>query len=120
MLPDDEIDADPLTRETLVRMLQRASYDVVGVSGGGQALRLLDDGPFDLAITNASMSEHDRLVTSNALRHRSPKLRVMTVSPGTDRDGRLHEARSSAASPHLVKPFDTEQLLQAIKRVLQD
>ena len=97
------IDADPLMRETLVRMLQRASYDAIGVADGDQALGLLDEDPFDLAITDAAVPVSHVPETVSVLRRRSPGLKILTVG----------------ATHHLAKPFDTEQLLQAIKRVLQ-
>jgi DNA-binding response OmpR family regulator len=100
------IDADPLMREALVRMLQRANYDVVGAADGDQALGLFDEAPFDLAITDTTTPDSDDLETFRALRRRIPELKIV--------------AASSAASHHLAKPFDTEQLLQAIKRVLQE
>ena len=114
------IDADPLMRETLVRMLQRASYDAVGVADGDQALGLLYEDPFDLVITDTAVPESDGPEAVAVLRRRSPLLKIVAVSPGADREDYLHAARSSGASHTLVKPFDTEQLLQAIKRVLQD
>jgi len=114
------IDADPLMRETLVRMLQRASYDAIGVADGDQALGLLDEDPFDLAITDTAVPVSHGPETVSVLRRRSPGLKILAVSPRTDREGDLGAAQSSAATCHLTKPFDTKQLLQAIKRVLQD
>ena len=76
------IDADPLTRETLVRMLQRASYDVVGVSGGRQALRLLDEDPFDLV-------DHDRI----HVRSRPPGDVQRSSAPVTETEGHDRIAR---------------------------
>ena len=75
---------------------------MAGAADCDEVLRLSDRQSFDLVITDSPTLERDRSETLAALRRRSPDLKVMAV-----------------ASHTLVKPFDNQQLLDAIKRVLQ-
>jgi len=99
------IDADPLTREGLVKILESAGYDVAGVPDDDQVRSRLGQADFDLVISDLSTSGGDglELVGLASSQGREP-------SPDAD--------RWSGASHTLVRPFDTEQLLQAIERVL--
>jgi len=111
---------DPLTRETLVRALQRARYDVVGAKDRNQALDLFDERPFDLVITEFLKPERKGLETVAALRGRSPELKIVAVSEHDPREGSAPSSGARGASHTLVKPFDTQQLLQAVKNLLED
>lgn len=111
------IDDDPLTRETLVRVLQRANYDVVGTGDGREALWIFERSTFDLVIAGTLPLEHGGSDTLLALRRLSPQLKVVAVASRTDLD---QAARSCRATHTLVKPFDSQQLLRAIKSTLQE
>mgnify|MGYP001822021363 CR=1 FL=1 len=109
------IDADPLTRETLVRALQRVNYQVVGTGDDDEALGLVGKHPFDLVIAGTSWHEHRESKMWAGLRRLSSRTRVLAVASQTDLD---QTARSCGATHTLVKPFDSEQLLRAIKNAL--
>jgi DNA-binding response OmpR family regulator len=114
------VDDDPLTRETMVRTLQRASYDTLGAEDGNQALEMFDERPFDLVITDIFMPERDGLETINELRLRDPEVKIVAVSEGGEGERYRRAARSFGAAMTLQKPFDTDQLLRAIKSVFKD
>ena len=111
------VDDDPLTRETLVRALQRANYEVVGARGGDEAVGNFERYPFDVVVADTTPPEHRGSDTLAALRQLSPELKVVTVTSRVSLD---REVRSRGATNTLVKPFDYQELLHAIKRVLQD
>ena len=101
------VDPDPLSRETLVRILRRANYNAVGAADDAEAAGLCERHPFDLMIKETRRPDGDK----------TEELKVLTVM---SRDGLGQAARPDTASNTLVRPFDTPQLLQAIKRELQD
>lgn len=111
------VDSDPLNRETLVRILRRANYHAVGVADEAEAVGQCERHPFDLMIKEVRRPDGDKTEELVALRKRTPNLKVLTVM---SRDGLGQAVRPDAASNTLVRPFDAQQLLQAIKRELQD
>ena len=111
------IDRDPLSREAMVRTLRRENYRVVGAADSTEAVDLFNGDSFDLVITDTRLAEGDETRALVALRQRSPNLKVLAVSP---RAVHGQTARSCEANDTLFKPFDTMELLQAIKRQLQD
>jgi DNA-binding NtrC family response regulator len=68
-------------------------------------------------IKEARRPDGDKTEELVALRKRIPDMKVLTVM---SRDDLGQAVRPDAASNTLVRPFDTQQLLQAIKRELQD
>lgn len=111
------VDLDPLSRETLVRILRRANYHAVGAADDAEAVGLCERHPFDLMIKETHRPDSDKTESLASLLQRTPDLKVLNVM---SRDGLGQAARPDAASNTLVRPFDTQQLLQAIERELQD
>jgi DNA-binding response OmpR family regulator len=111
------LDPDPLTRETVVRALQRANYHVVGIADGAEALVPEDRGRFDLLIVEASAETSRRGHLLKALRMQSPGTPLLLLSL------RLGETPSPPGEPEadhvLIRPFDTRQLLRTIDRILR-
>ncbi len=116
--PDQEsgrlllVDDDPLVRRATARTLERAGYEVVGVSDGDEALALLELSEFRVMVTDASMARVDGLTLVPAAHARLPDLPIVVLS-----------ARYSSPpldfGPRVVfqsKPADLETLLDAIAR----
>lgn len=110
------IDVDPLSRETLVRALERANYRADGAASEAEAVALPDLRAVDLVIRD-TRSPEDETDSSAALREHVPQRKILTV---TSHEGHATAALSrEAATNVLVRPFDSKQLLQAVKRALQ-
>ena len=114
------VDNDPLTRQTLVRILERASFKVTAAANGNEAVEFYDRDGADLVITDIFMPECDGLETIAALRRRSAETKIIAVSSQPGPEGYLGAAASFGATHTLTKPFDTKQLLKAIKKLLGD
>ena len=108
------IDDDPLTRETMVRVLERAGYEAWSAADGKQALELYDRVGFDLVITGIFMPECDGLETIAALRRRAPQAKIIAISSCSDQDRYLRAAKAFGAADSLVKPFESEELLNSV------
>jgi DNA-binding NtrC family response regulator len=108
------VDLDPMSREALVRILRRANYHAVGVADDAEAVGLCQRSAFDLMIRETRRTDADEAEAQAALQQRTPDLKVLTVLSGGG------QARTCVTPNTLVRPFDTRQLLQAIKRALQD
>lgn len=89
-------------------------------SDGLQGLQLLDEGPVDLIILDLNMPVMDGLAFIRQLktRPRHAHTHVLVVST-EDRNGKIREAILEGASSFLQKPFNLEQLLELLERVMK-
>ncbi len=100
-----------------VRAILEASgdYEVHEVNNGFEALRTLPRQDFDLVVTDINMPdvsgiELTRFIRSNARHKEVPVIVISTDASPVDAD----RARQAGASAFLAKPFDGQQLHEAI------
>src|SRR6186713_1362584 len=67
-------------RTYLARALENAGYDVVAVDRGTAALPLLEDGEFDLLLSDIVMPEMDGIELAQRCAEVSPQSRVMFIT----------------------------------------
>jgi CheY-like chemotaxis protein len=103
--------------------LKDAGHLVMCVSTGQAAARLVKKQHFDIVITDIIMPDEDGLELILELKEAQPSVRILAISGG----GRhvqaadcLKMARNLGAHGGLLKPFNREQLLEAVKLVLPD
>ncbi|MGB2696083.1 MAG: response regulator, partial [Dehalococcoidia bacterium] len=87
---------------------------------GEAGLRQLHDEPVDLVLTDIYMPGEDGFTTMRRLRREWPKVKIITMSGGS-RAGPTDLNAGAAvmgAARTLSKPFETEELLEAVRSVL--
>ena len=98
--------------------LEESGHAVMCASTGRIASQLLKKQHFDLVITDVLMPDVDGLELILELKHSQPSVRILAISGG----GRhmqatdcLKMAKNLGAHALLLKPFNREQLLAAMK-----
>jgi DNA-binding NtrC family response regulator len=115
LMVDDE---EPL-REILAQMLGFSGYRCRAVAGGGQALKLLDSGEkFDLITSDIYNSEMDGTLFLEQIKRRFPEIPVLMMTAVHDISVALACIRNGAYD-FLLKPFEREQLIFAVRRALE-
>jgi two-component system chemotaxis response regulator CheY len=114
------IDDEPGVLGVLRRILENAGHSVTEAPNGEAALREFEGKPADLVITDIFMPEMDGIEFLVHLRTAFPDARVLAMSGGglLPRDQALSDASLLGADQILQKPFDRENLLEAVDRVL--
>lgn len=114
------IDDEPGVLGVLRRILETAGHSVTEAPNGEAALREFEGKPADLVITDIFMPEMDGIEFLVHLRTAFPDARVLAMSGGglLPRDQALSDASLLGADQILQKPFDRENLLEAVDRVL--
>src|SRR5687767_6006388 len=75
------VDDDPMIRKVVRQMLGSRGYTTTEAADGVDALKLLDDEPFDLIITDVYMPRMDGLQFARALVDRpTPRPRLMAMT----------------------------------------
>lgn len=115
LVADDEEDI----AELIARVLREDGDEARVASGGAEALRLLASEPFDLVVSDLEMAQVNGRDVYRLLKAGggdSPA-RVLFVT-GDILNPKVLEFLSKTGAEYLPKPFDIEELRQAVRRLL--
>jgi len=114
LIVDDEEAIRRLIRSTL----EQAGYHVREAADGKAGLSHYRQSPADLVIMDILMPDQDGLESILTLRREFPEARIMAITGGSDMIGILNfldVARMLGARRTLQKPFEMQQLLDAVQ-----
>jgi len=126
LIIDDEEDI----RDALQMILERAGYEVRVASNGNEAIKMQREDPAQLVITDIIMPEKDGVRTIKEMRQESPGLRIIAISGGGSVEpvaykpgaitttAYLAAAKEVGADRVFTKPFDRQDLIQAVDEML--
>jgi len=112
------VDDDEYVLAYLCSLLEREEYSVIGASGGGEALRLLDSHDFDIVISDLMMPEFTGLKVLEELRKKKPDTGFMLITAYGSMNSAIKALRLGAAD-YLVKPFEEEELLIRVRNIYE-
>lgn len=115
------IDDDEQVREMLRRMLEYDGFEVVEAEDGDQGLRLAEQAPVDLVITDILMPNKEGLETIMGLRRHQRDLPIIAISGGgfSGSLDYLTTADKLGATMTVAKPFTRQQMIAAVRKALQ-
>lgn len=113
------VDDSASMRQMVAFTLKGAGYEVVEASDGAEALEIAKTRTFDLVLSDVNMPNMNGIELVTELRQMAdykftPMLMLTTESAG---DMKL-KGKQAGATGWIVKPFNPDQLLSTIKRVL--
>jgi signal transduction histidine kinase/CheY-like chemotaxis protein len=113
------VEDEPMLRDLARRALTRKGYDVVVVTDGASALRLLEgDTPrFDLVLTDVVMPKLNGKELADRVWSRFPGLPVLFMTGYSPQDV-LKRGLVVAGASFIQKPFTPEGLVEAVERLL--
>ena len=109
---------DEAMRTYLERALQNAGYIVDSVDRGTAALPYLEEGHYDLLLSDIVMPEMDGIELAQRCNEVSPATKVMFITGFA-----AVTLKASREQPHakvLSKPFHLRDLVMEVERVLGD
>lgn len=124
------IDDEEEVGHALRRVLERARYTVSTAGGGREGLALLDQHQPDLVITDIIMPKMHGIELIRTIRARHPATRIVAISGGGNfgplqyqpeaitTSAYLAAASEAGADAVLTKPFDKDELLEVVRRLL--
>lgn len=113
------VDDSASMRQMVTFTLKGAGYDVQEASDGSEALTAVKNKKFDLVLSDVNMPVMDGIEFVTELRKLSeykfvPVLMLTTESTGDKKMA----GKKAGATGWIVKPFNPDQLLSTIKKVL--
>ncbi len=114
------IDDDEPLRKSLCGLLTKSGFEVREADNGRTALNLLREQPVDLVITDMVMPEVEGVEIIQTLRRTHPTVKIIAMSGGDQgsADCYLKMARLLGADAVLAKPFNSDELLAAVRQLL--
>jgi len=106
---------NPVNQTVVLRFLQKMGFAADAVSTGAQALRALEDHPYDLVLMDVHMPEMDGLEATRAIRQsgRWPGLPVIGLTASA-MQGDQDRGLQAGMDDYLTKPVSAHALEQAI------
>lgn len=115
------IDDDLNTRELLKELLTAAGHEVVLAENGKRGVLLMNPSiaqPARIIITDIFMPEKNGIQTIAELRGRFPEAGIIAISGEVGPKSLLGTALRLGADKTVQKPFEAEEILSAVKEVL--
>ena len=112
LLAEDEI---PLAR-AIKKIFEKNNYSADAVHSGEDALMYLETGSYDVAVLDVMMPKMDGIAVLRTLRARGDRIPVLMLTAKSEIDNKVL-GLDSGANYYLTKPFDTKELLAAIRAI---
>jgi two-component system chemotaxis response regulator CheY len=113
------VDDSVSLRKLVANTLSSAGHDVEEANNGSEALNVIKTKKFDLIISDLNMPVMDGMTFIRNLRTIAAYKFTPVLVLTTEMDpAKKKAAKESGATGWLVKPFDPEQLLGTIRKVL--
>ena len=114
------VDDSPSMRELVKSTLLRAGFEVRQAEDGATALDIARREVFDLVLADVNMPNMDGISLIRALRaepnYRHTPILMLTTESLPERK---REGKAAGATGWIVKPFDPDQLVATLHRVLR-
>ena len=116
------IDDDAAIRDMLHQLLNREGYETVEASAGREGVQCFRAVSMDVIILDMLLPEQNGPEVIRALREVDPAVPIIAIS-GCDHTGPLDFSRGAevfGAQRMLQKPFHLQELLTAVRDLVQD
>ena len=112
------VDDDPELQDLMQVALSREGYDVRQAFDAFEGLEIIEREPVDLALIDVMMPKMDGLTMLSRVREMNQTLRVIIMTAISTPETAISALRDQACD-FLSKPFDIEQLLNAVNTAFE-
>lgn len=108
------VEDERVTRHRVQKVLENAGHAVTPAGGGAEALRLLQDGPYDVMLLDIWMPEMSGIELLRELEGRQANPRVVIITADNTPQTVLDAVKQNAYA-FLAKPIDPNALLSVVE-----
>ena len=112
------VDDDAEVRKTLSSILSNEGYSVETVENGKQATKISEKSRFDIALIDIKLPDMDGTELLHRLKKNQPHM-IKIIITGFPTLENAMETVNEGADGYVLKPFDTEKLLEMIRKHLK-
>lgn len=111
------VDDAEFLRVRISKMLNGEGFEVIEADNGARALDKYKEIHPDLVLMDVTMPEMDGLTALKAIREIDPQARVIMLT-ALGQESVVLDAIKSGAKDFIVKPFEQDRVMGAIKKIL--
>lgn len=108
------VDDSMFMRKILKDILSKEGHNIIEAENGAECLAKCDSEKPDLVLLDIIMPEVDGIEVLKKI----GKLAKIVVISAVGQEKMVEEAKSLGALDYIVKPFDNEKVIEAVKKVL--
>ena len=113
------VDDTASMRQMISFTLNSAGHEVIQAADGKEALKILQGKKVDLVIADINMPNMDGITLVKSLRALADyKFTPILVLTTESQEAKRQQGKVAGATGWIVKPFNPEQLLTVVKKVL--
>lgn len=112
------VDDDPTMLTVIREVLAREKFSVSTARGGREGIKSFNQSPFDLVLLDIDMPEISGFEVLTHIRSHSPDVKVIMVTGLDDLEHGMR-AVESGANGYITKPFNAQDFVYEVKRVLE-
>lgn len=107
-------DDSQFMRESLKDILAEEKYEIVEAVDGKEALEKIETEKPDLVLLDVIMPEVDGM---EVLKKIGKQAKIVVIS-AVGQDKMVNEAKELGALDYIIKPFENEKVIKAVKQIL--
>lgn len=114
------VEDSPTLRELISFSLHGENYSIIEAENGQDALSKLDNCHVDMVITDLNMPQMNGIELTRNIRSRDKYKYIPILFLSTEsRVEKKEEAKKAGATGWIIKPFQPEQLIKVVQKVLR-
>jgi two-component system, chemotaxis family, chemotaxis protein CheY len=112
------VDDSNAVRQSLAFALKSAGYEVLEASNGVDALILMKEHAIGLFISDVNMPEMDGITLLKKIKEDRENKHAPVIMLTTENDNKMITlGKEAGAKAWMIKPFQVEQLIEAVKKL---
>ena len=113
------VDDDASVRKTLSSILSQEGYIVETMDNGKQALKAIEKEHFDVALIDIQLPDVKGVDLLAKIKQKQPRMVRIIITGFPSMDNAI-KAVNEGADGYVLKPFDPQQLLETIRKHLDE
>jgi len=111
------VDDSEFMRAVLRNILKNEGYEILEISDGEQAIEQFKVAKPDLVLLDIIMPKKDGVEVLNSLKGIDSNVNVIMIS-AVGQEATIKKCQELGAKGFIVKPFDDQQVIDTVKKVL--
>lgn len=112
------VDDEATVLQSLGMILKSEGHSIVSLTDSREALHTLETQSFDLLVTDIRMTPVDGMELLKAAKKKDDGMKAMVVSAFTS-DEIMEQAKAAGCAEYIMKPFKVDDVMAAVKRILE-